>query len=150
MLMIIDHINNVKQYKGMLDSLDTVIEYIINNDISQINIGKTVIDNDSYIMCFDYQIENNVQTPFEMHEKYGDFHIMLANSEIIKCATIDYITLTKEYNESEDVSFGDADYYISTLIDKEHFVIVFPNDAHSVKNYAGDTAVKKIVFKFRV
>ncbi len=42
--MILDHINNIKNYKGISKNMDTAIEYILENELSDLDVGKYAVD----------------------------------------------------------------------------------------------------------
>ena len=44
--MIYDTLNNLPNYLGMSENLDTVIEYVMARDINTLPAGKTRIDGD--------------------------------------------------------------------------------------------------------
>ena len=47
--MIYDTLNNLPNYLGMSENLDTVIEYVMARDINTLPAGKTRIDGDKAI-----------------------------------------------------------------------------------------------------
>ena len=48
--MIYDTLNNLPNYLGMSENLDTVIEYVMARDINTLPTGKTRIDGDKAVV----------------------------------------------------------------------------------------------------
>ena len=48
--MIYDTLNNLPNYLGVSDNLDTVIEYIMARDITTLPAGRTRIDGDKVVV----------------------------------------------------------------------------------------------------
>ncbi len=48
--MIYDTLNNLPNYLGVSDNLDTVIEYIMARDINTLPAGRTRIDGDKAVV----------------------------------------------------------------------------------------------------
>ena len=48
--MIYDTLNNLPNYLGLTDNLDTVIEYVMARDINTLPTGKTRIDGDNAVV----------------------------------------------------------------------------------------------------
>ena len=48
--MIYDTLNNLPNYLGMSENLDTVIEYVMARDINTLPAGKTRIDGDKAVV----------------------------------------------------------------------------------------------------
>ena len=45
--MVYDTLENLSQYTGMFDHLDTAIEFIQNHDLNDLPLGKTEIDGEN-------------------------------------------------------------------------------------------------------
>ena len=48
--MIYDTLNNLPNYLGVSDNLDTVIEYIMARDITTLPVGRTRIDGEKAVV----------------------------------------------------------------------------------------------------
>lgn len=148
--MIYDKIENLENYEGRNKHLDTIIQYIKENNYKVLPTGKTVINDNVFVNVFEYEIEENQLLPFEFHEKFGDVHLVVMNKETIHSTQRENVKITTTYNIETDVGFGSAEKFEVCLIDENHFYVAFPEDAHRVKVYAGETKIKKIVFKFKI
>lgn len=70
--MIFDKIANIGRYKGINKNLDTAIDYIRNNDLSSLPMGRTELDGEVYINVMEanaapletkcYEIHKNIWT----------------------------------------------------------------------------------------
>lgn len=148
--MIADTLQQIHLYKGLMGSLDTAIDYLTTTDLTSLPLGKTVIGEDAFVIIFDNTLTEGIINDFEMHREYGDIHLTLNDQEWVYCTPLDRLRVTQAYDSSGDSGLGQADVYAGFLIDPTHFVIAFPNDAHSVKNFAGSRQVKKAVIKFKI
>ena len=45
--MIFDRLENLNQYTGLFEHLDTAIEYIETHDLAELALGRTDIDGDN-------------------------------------------------------------------------------------------------------
>ena len=148
--MIFDALNNISQYTGINPNLDVIITYLQKTDLSTLPLGKTNIDDVNYVIIFDNVLTPGKPNDFEMHREYGDLHITLTNAENVYFASLDQVTITQAYDSAGDAAMGVGGSAVSCRIDAQHFVIAFPNDAHSVKNHIGFDQVKKAVLKFKI
>ncbi|KAF0226226.1 MAG: hypothetical protein FD133_820 [Erysipelotrichaceae bacterium] len=147
--MIYDNLNNIQNYIGKNPNFDVIINYIETNDLTALPLGKTVIDDQNYVMIFDNTLTEGKIQPFEVHRLYSDLHVTLNDAELLHYTPLKKLTVTREYVETEDAALGETQQFQSCQIDTSHFAVFFPNEAHSVKNYAGHSQVKKAVFKFK-
>ena len=92
---------DLSRYLGLGKHLDTAIRYLINHDLSELKMGKNVIDGDAvFINRFEY---DTVSSPItEGHLRYMDIHLVLDGEETV--STADVSTLTEiERKETEDI-----------------------------------------------
>lgn len=147
--MIYDNLKNIQNYKGQHSNFDVIIDYIQTHDLTLLPLGKTVIDDQNYVMIFDNTLSEGKNQPFEVHRQYSDLHVTLNDAELIHYTPLEKLTVTREYIAAEEAALGETQQFESCQIDSSHFAVFFPNEAHSVKNYAGHSQVKKAVFKFK-
>lgn len=148
--MIYDKLCNIENYKGQNKNLDTVIQFIQENDYTLLPIGKTIINDEVFVNVFEYEIDENTLSPFEYHKLYGDVHLVGKNQENINSTPVGNVEITTPYDEGSDAGLGNATAYDTYLVDHEHFYVAYPEDAHRVKVYAGKKDIRKIVFKFKL
>ena len=75
--MIYDTLNNLPNYLGMSENLDTVIEYVMARDINTLPAGKTRIDGDNVLVTVSTVTPQvSEKAPFVRH----DAHLTLETS----------------------------------------------------------------------
>lgn len=148
--MIFDSLDNIAQYNGINKNLDVIISYLQQTDLNALPLGKTNIDDVNYVIIFDNTLTPGKVNDFEMHREYGDLHITLSHAECVFVSSLDQITITQTYDPAGDAAMGVGEHAVSCRIDPKHFIVAFPNDAHSVKNHCGFDQVKKAVLKFKI
>lgn len=67
--MIFDKIENIKIYKGIYEHLDEAIEYIENHDLSTLEMGKTVIDDNLYVNIVNGTLISEEKGVYEYHKQ---------------------------------------------------------------------------------
>ena len=85
----------------------------------------------------------------EMHQKYIDVHIALADGESIGWKAIEDLKhYTKEYTESDDCALSDGapEYFVP--LKKGEFAIVYPEDAHAPA--VGDGEIVQLIGKIKI
>lgn len=148
--MILDKIVNIKTYKGISKNLDLAIEYILQNNLNSLEIGKHEISGDDvFILVQQYEtklIEDNI---LESHKKYIDIQYVLDGEEFIGYAPIDELSLHKEYDAENDYMLHEGKFEINNISNGK-FAIYFPHDGHKPTLNPQKNNVKKIVVKVRV
>ena len=149
--MIVDSIENASMYLGINDNLDKAIKFITETDFSAMNTpSKYIIDGENvYASINEFQLKDISSAKAEMHNKYGDIHLVVEGEECIGWAKCDDL-LCGEYDEKKDYALLDGEVSLLKLTPKS-FMIVFPQDAH-MPLIAGlkDKKVKKVIVKFRI
>lgn len=138
---------DLSRYLGLGKHLDTAIRYLIDHDLSELKMGKNVIDGDAvFINRFEY---DTVSSPItEGHLRYIDIHLVLDGEETV--STADVSTLTEiERKETEDYIGFSGDFQSNNILKPGDVLIVFPEDAHSPKRMIGKSSchVQKAVVK---
>jgi len=149
--VIYTKINQMKRYKGIMDSLDTAIDYLLNSDLTKLQPGRNEVDGDEvFVNCFNYTTIPEETAIWEGHKYYADFHVVLEGEE--KIGVTDVTSLTAgEYDEAGDFIPYDGPVDNWMTLRPGDILVVFPEDAHMVKvQLNGASDVKKAVFKVRV
>ena len=83
--MIYDTLNNLPNYLGMSDNLDTVIEYIMARDINTLPAGKTRIDGDNALVTVStITPQASEKAPFVRHDAHLTLETDLEGSELFE------------------------------------------------------------------
>jgi len=147
--MIIDTLDNLKNYTSVHSGFATVADFIANNTLENLAEGKYDLGNGVRAGVNIYNTKKPEETFIECHKKYIDIQVLGFGSEKIGYVPVAHCT-TKSYDEKKDfqVIEGIID---PVLIDKDMFAIFFPQDGHMPGLHNGDMCeVKKIVFKIPV
>lgn len=146
--MIFDRIENLPLYSFPNEFLNEAINHILTRPLeepwSNENIRKNFIQ---------FTTSDVKEKRFEAHKKFIDIHIVLEGKEYIECAHIDLLTNKIEYDEANDVLFGDvmATSKLSGYLEKGSVLITFPEDTHLVGAHIDlKQDVKKIILKVPV
>lgn len=149
--MILDHIDNLNNYKHYGSILVRALEYIRNTDFSQLeDITYEVEGRDLFFFIQSYETRESNETP-ESHQKYIDIQYMISGTEVMGVGQLDTMTEEVEAKPQNDVWFhrGPMDFI---TMSEGMFAVFFPNDAHApcISPAAGKHPVRKCVFKIRV
>jgi len=148
--MILDNIKYLSNYNGISKNLDNAINFLLNNDLAKMEVGKYDIDGDNvYYLIQEYNTKNRDNGKFEAHHNYIDIQYILDGQEFIGYAPIENLKPLNEYDEKKDKTnlVGEAEMH---LIKKGMCAIYFPNDAHMPSVNDENIIVKKAVVKIRV
>ncbi len=149
--MIIDTIKNASKYFSVHPLFEKAFEYIDQNDLVNIEVGKSDIAEGlkAIISQSIGKTKEASLSKFECHDKNIDIQFCINGRETFgwkpreKC-----IVYNGDYNDEKDVQlfFDDADTFFQ-LTDGQ-FVIFFPEDVHAPM--IGDGEIKKLVIKVKI
>lgn len=152
--MIIGKLNELKMYLGLNKNLDKAINYVMTNDLNQIEKGKSSIDGvDLMVIREEYQPRPINQCYLEGHKNYIDLQIVLKGSEYFGYCNIDNpnLTVMSEYNPDKDVAKYDVLLETTYHMTDGSFAICYPNDLHMPKCQSENIEdVIKIIFKVKL
>lgn len=152
--MIVDHIKNLKNYVALNPHLQTVIDYIEQNNLNELASGTHQINPFVKVIREDYVPRPLMQCYFESHQQFGDIQLVLEGTEIFGYLDSNDIKfqVTDPYNPEKDVKKGQSLGYFSTaLLTKGMFAMVFKDELHMPKLSNGtQDLVKKVVFKVKL
>lgn len=151
--MIIDTIKNAHKYFNVHPLMERAFQYINENDLMQIEVGKSDIAEGlkAIISNGPGKSAETSLSKFECHNKNIDIQLCIHGNETIgwkpreKC-----VKPNGEYNEEKDVLFfNDKPDTFFDLTDKQ-FAIFFPEDVHAPMIGKEDEMIKKLVIKVRL
>lgn len=141
--MIFDTINNLNKYININVGFKTVLDFINNNDLHSLPLGKFTIDNNVWYNNQEY-IGKEETNKYESHIKYIDIQLLLDGEEYI-----DYSkdkAIVNEINE-KDCYFQESVDKTRLRLSKNYFAIFFPGELHKPGIKINSNKIKKIVFK---
>lgn len=85
--MIYDVLDNLEQYTGLFEHLDTALAFLAQNDLAALPEGLTRVDGDNvWLTVGDVTARPSEEAPFEVHEQHMQIHIDLAGTELFEVA----------------------------------------------------------------
>jgi len=146
--MILDKIENAKQYQGLSLRLKKALRYISKTDFSQLENGTyDVVKDEIFAIVNRFEtVDAKLEKP-EVHRKYIDVQYVFEGKETLGFAIKQSQPIYKEYNEEEDYELYDAELdYVK--FEKGMFAIFFPDDLHAPSVHLDKaTSASKVVVK---
>ena len=106
--MIYDTLNNLPNYLGVSDNLDTVIEYIMARDITTLPAGRTRIDGEKAVVTVSTVTpQTSDKALFQRHDQHITLETDLDGSELFEVSLAE-LTPTKPADEASDTTVGTA------------------------------------------
>ncbi len=144
--MIIDTLDNLKNYESLNPLFKDVVEFLKSNDLNVLGEGKTMINGaDLFVNIQVAKGKTREEAKLETHKKMIDIQIPLSTSE-----TFGYTPLCglpdAEYNAEKDITKyeGLADTYVT--LKPGEFAIFFPQDGHA-PCVSEEATIRKAIFK---
>lgn len=148
--MIVCAIKDLEKFLGLNKNFATVIEFLKNNNIEELPIGKTDVDGDNvFISTQEFEGKTKEVAKLETHVKYIDIQMPFSTTENIGWKNIYNLNLpTQPYNENDDIAFFDDEATSYIALQPGECVIFFPEDAHSPGIANGK--LRKAVIKVKI
>ena len=136
--MLYDTLENLNQYTGLFPNLDKAIDFIEDNDVSALPLGRTEIDGDDvYVTVMEAEPTPGEGRAFETHSRYMDLQMDLEGAELC------------------EVALGDVDFALwngaasaALVLGEGRFAVFMVEEPHKPAIKAqGCDKVKKAVFK---
>jgi len=150
--MIIDTLKNCEVYYAFGDNFKKAFEFLKNNDISKMELGKHQIDGDDvFILVQEYTSKTIDNCGFEAHKVYADVHYVKEGFEYLGYAPIERASAPiTEYDPKADAVFFEKECGFF-LLQAGDIAIVFPHDVHMPQKRALVPAqVRKACIKVKV
>jgi YhcH/YjgK/YiaL family protein len=148
--MIIDTIENLKNYVGLNPLFAEVVDFLKVNDLQTLEPGKYPIKGDDVYLNLQVAKQRTMETAFlETHIKMIDIQIPISCAE-----TFGYTPLKDlpdcEYDAENDITkYGDTKAQDYITLDPGLMVIFFPEDGHA-PCIIDEPEIKKAIFKVKV
>lgn len=149
--MIIDVIQNAKQYYNLNDNIKKGLEFIEKTDFSKIKDGKINIEGDKiYANLQTYMTKEENSAKYEAHKNYIDIQYLIDGEEKLAYANLEDFIATEYYDEKKDIIFGVAKGdFVSAK--QGNFLIFYPQDAHKPSIAINNPQnVRKVVVKIAI
>ena len=145
--MIYDTLNNLPNYLGMSENLDTVIEYVMARDINTLPAGKTRIDGDKAVVTVSTVTPQvSEKAPFVRHDTHLALETDLEGSELFEVSLGEF-SPTKPADEAADITVGSAGTSIAGMLCEGRFALYLAGEPYkSGLKAQGCGKLKKAVF----
>ena len=147
--MIIDSLQNLKNYESVNPLFSKVIEFLKNHDLNALEIGKHEIEGkDLFVNIQMAKGKTPAEAVIETHDKMIDIQIPLSSAETFGYTPREALP-TATYNAEKDITkIPDlaAESYITCQLGM--MAIFFPQDGHA-PCIAGVPELKKAIFKVK-
>lgn len=150
--LIVDHISNCDLYIGNNKSIDRAISCIKEMDFTELKPGMHELDGEElFFNLIEYETKHAEERFWESHKKYIDLHFILEGKEQIGYEQFDRMTIKEDYNEVDDYFLLEGKLTSTVLLQKNDFMILYPNDVHMTGIKADQQEkVRKVVFKIKI
>lgn len=148
--MIYDHLNNIKNYKGMNPNLDTAIDFILKTDLNTLPEGRTEIDGEAvFANVMTAQTHELAEDSYEIHYQYMDIQIDLSGAEVIATGKGEQTPLGEQKGDFLAVRSAEG---ARCRLGDGYFQICMPLEAHGPGGWTEGVpeTIRKCVFKVRV
>lgn len=150
--MIFDSLENIGFYKGLNDRYAKAVEFLSQDDLAGLEIGKYEIDGKNvFAMVQEYDTIPWEEAVYEAHKHYSDIQLILEGVEVMSFEPTANLIPTMEYNEEKDViKFNNEIRGIDFVVKGGQYCVFQPQDGHKPKAMDGAPShVKKIVVKIK-
>ena len=149
--MIYDTLNNLPNYLGVSDNLDTVIEYIMARDITTLPVGRTRIDGDKAVVTVSTVTpQTSDKALFQRHDNHITLETDLDGSELFEVSLAE-LTPTKPTDEAADTTVGTAGTSIAGMLCEGRFALYLAGEPYkSGLKAQGCGKLKKAVFSIEL
>jgi YhcH/YjgK/YiaL family protein len=145
--MILDSLNNLGSYGILGPNFVKAIEFIRNNDLGSLPLGRNEICGDQvYANVMEIQPKTKEEARLEIHRRYIDIQIPVTGDELMGYTPLNELP-EPAYVEADDAALYPAglaarDYF---NVKNDQFVVFFPQDGHAPA--ITPVPLKKIVVK---
>ncbi len=147
--MIVSNIENFDRYL-FNDKFKVAFEFLKKSDLEALPMGKTVINDDIFILKQNYTTSALGESFWESHVDYIDIQFVAKGSEKFAYAPISSLTEVM-LNKEIDLKLLKGKVQSLCQLNENDFAIFFPEDAHMpALNPVETSIVDKFVVKIRV
>jgi len=148
--MIIDSLENADRYIGLHKGFAKAFEFIKNQNLGTIAVGKYPIDGtDIHASVSAKEGVTAADAKFEAHDHYMDIQVCPEGAEQIGWKPRSECHQPKgDYNAEKDVTFFNDQPDMYFQLKAGQFAIFFPEDVHAPM--IGEGTIKKLVVKVKI
>ena len=131
--MVLSDLKNHTCYKNLHPLFEKAFSYLLNKDLNAISDGKHEIESDDLFAIIS-KPGNSSSDPImlEAHKKYIDIHYIIEGSETFGWKEVTHCKNQEGiFDIEKDYILYNDQMFTSIILQKNNFVIVYPEDAHS-------------------
>lgn len=145
--MLYDHLNNISRYKGLYKGLDVFIDWLKNNKLEDLPLGRTELLGDKvFINVMNAEPRPLEGAEYEVHKKYMDLQLDIEGTENIQVPA-EKIIWTQPLDPDKDIGFGIGRVGCSGRLGNGMFALFVAEEPHMPTLRADAPQVKKAVVK---
>lgn len=148
--MILDKIENAALYTGAHPKFQFVFDFIKNNDLFALPLGKHFLEDHSvFAIVMEYDTLAEKECKVESHRKYIDLQYMVSGSELTGITSHEGQVPSTSYNEENDFQFYNLTNLPKLPLKENFFAVYYPDDIHqtTISIDGKSKRNRKIVFK---
>ncbi len=147
--MIIDTIDNLGKYVALNPLFADVVEYLKNNDLQTMEVGKYPIKDKDLFLNLSLAKQRTKDTAFlETHINMIDIQIPITCAESFGYTPLEDLP-DFEYNAEKDITkYGDTKAQTYVTVNPGQMAIFFPQDGHAPCIIEKEE-IKKAIFKVK-
>jgi biofilm protein TabA len=151
--MILDRLNNLRQYGALPNGISAAIEYLLKTDFSKTPEGRCELDGDRlFAIVQRYDSRPVAKARWEAHRRYIDVQYIFAGKEQMGHLLLrEGLAIATPYNEEGDALFyeGPGTFF---PMQPNDVAIFWPQDIHAPGIAVNDlpAKVQKVVVKCRI
>ena len=149
--MIIDKLENAKNYLPDTAETRAVLEFLEKNDLKEIATGKYELCGDAYVNVFEYETKPLGAVNPEAHIKFVDLQVIITGSEDALYAVLSDQPVLKPYDAAADYALYSEENCSRHTVKAGEFTLLFPEHLHQFGIATEQPmSIKKAVFKIPV
>ncbi len=152
-VVIVDRIENIGNYKGVLSGLDKAFGVLETEDFAAKAEGRYEVDGDNvYYMVQRYQTAPIADGKIEAHKKYIDIQFVVSGEEFLGYVPTEGLIEQTPHDEQKDfVLYEPTDKLTGVKLYAGMFSVLWPSDGHMPgRQIDGQSDVCKVVFKVKI
>ena len=149
--MIYDNVKNLKLYTGLGPGFKEAFDFVMSSNHEKTPPGRYSLKGDMYYMVQNYETKPESEGFFESHRKFIDLQYVVIGKERHDYAHPSRLKVRDQYDAEKDLVVYDGKG-CSLILEKDFFVIYFPDDVHMPNLRVGNDPEKviKVVVKIPV
>lgn len=147
--MVIDSLNHTSIYEKINPLFKKAFDYIKSININNLQVGKTEIDENIYMMVSDSDLKHQNEIKLEVHNQYIDIQIPVSKTETYGWKGRSELKIPNgSFDDTKDIQFFDDKIESLASVTPGNFAIFWPQDGHAP--CIGQGKIRKIIIKIKV